>query len=42
MRKLNEEKLEKLPTFNQQLNDECGRQGTPARDEFHEEALSWY
>ena len=31
-----------LPTFNQQLNDECGRQGTPARDEFHEEALSWY
>ena len=22
MRKLNEEKLEKLPTFNQQLNDE--------------------
>ena len=40
MRKLNEEKLEKLPTFNQQLNDECGRQGTPARDEFHEEALS--
>ena len=31
MRKLNEEKLEKLPTFNQQLNDECGRQGTPAR-----------
>lgn len=42
MRKLNEEKLEKLPTFNQQLNDECGRQGTPARDGFHEEALSWY
>ena len=42
MRKLNEEKLGKLPTFNQQLNDECGRQGTPARDEFHEEALSWY
>ena len=34
--------LKKLPTFNQQLNDECGRQGTPARDEFHEEALSWY
>lgn len=42
MRKLNEEKLEKLPTFNQQLADEYGRQDTPARDEFHEEALSWY
>ena len=41
MRKLNEEKLEKLPTFNQQLADEYGRQDTPARDEFHEEALSW-
>lgn len=42
MRKINPEKLAKLPTFNQQLNDEYGESGTPTREEFHEEALSWY
>lgn len=42
MRQLNPEKLAKLPTFNQQLDEELGKPGTPAREEFHEEALSWY
>lgn len=42
MRALNLEKLAKLPTFNQQLDEEYGKPGTLARDEFHEEALSWY
>lgn len=42
MRQLNPEKLAKLPTFNQQLDEEYGRPGNPQREEFHEEALSWY
>lgn len=42
MRQLNTEKLSKLPTFNQQLDEEYGEYGTPKREEFHEEALSWY
>ena len=42
MRQLNPEKLAKLPTFNQQLNEDYGKPGTPQREEFHEEALSWY
>ena len=42
MRQLNPEKLEKMSTFNQQLDEEYGNLGTPQREEFHEEALSWY
>ena len=42
MRTLNPEKLSKLPTFNRQMDEEYGKPHTPARDEFHEEALSWY
>ena len=42
MRQLNPDKLAKMPTFNQQLEDEYGKPGTPEREEFHEEALSWY
>ena len=42
MRQLNTEKLAKLPTFNQQLDEEYGFPGNPQREEFHEEALSWY
>ncbi|MDD6889715.1 MAG: helix-turn-helix transcriptional regulator [Bacteroidales bacterium] len=42
MRQLNPEKLAKLPTFNQQLNDEYGKPGAPQREAFHEEALSLY
>lgn len=42
MRQLNPEKLAKLPTFNQQLDEEYGKPGTPEREAFHEEAISWY
>ena len=42
MRQLNPEKLANLPTFNQQLDKECGLPGTLKREEFHGEALSWY
>ena len=42
MRQLNPEKLAKLPTFNQQLDEEYGKPGTSQREEFHEEAISWY
>lgn len=42
MRQLDPEKIAKLPTFNQQLDGEYGKPGTPEREEFHEEALSWY
>ena len=42
MRQLNPDQLANLPTFNQQLDEEYGKPGTPSREEFHEEALSWY
>lgn len=42
MRQLDLDKLANLPTFNRLLDDECGKPGTPEREEFHEEALSWY
>lgn len=42
MRKLNPEKLANLPTFNQQLDEDYGKPGNLLREEFHEEALSWY
>ena len=42
MRQLNPEKLAKLATFNQQLNEDYGNPGTSQREEFHEESLSWY
>lgn len=42
MRQLNLEELEKLPTFNQLLEEEYGKPGSPKREEFHEEALTWY
>lgn len=42
MIQINPEKLTKLSTFNQQLDEEYGKPGTPEREEFHEEALSWY
>ncbi len=42
MRQLNPEKLAKLPTFNQQLDEEYGKHGEASREAFHEEALSWY
>ena len=42
MIQLDPDKIAKLPTFNQQLDEEYGKPGTPKREEFHEEALSWY
>ena len=42
MRQLNPEKIATLPTFNQQLDEEYGKPGTSQREEFHEEAISWY
>ena len=42
MRQLNPEKLANLSTFNQQMYKEYGKPGTPQREEFHEQALSWY
>lgn len=42
MRQIDPDKLAKLPTFNQQLDDEYGQIGTAGRETFHEEALSWY
>lgn len=42
MRQLNPEKLAKLHSFNQQLDEEYGKPGMPEREAFHEEALSWY
>lgn len=35
-------KLAELSSFNEQLNEEYGKPGTPTREEFHEEAISWY
>ena len=42
MRQLNPEKLANLSSFNRQLDEEYGKPGNPQREEFHEEALSWY
>ena len=42
MRQLNPEKLVQLSTFNQQMDHKFGKSGTPQREEFHEQALSWY
>lgn len=42
MRQLNPDKLAKLPTFNGQLDEEYGKLGSSTREEFHEEAISWY
>ena len=42
MRQLNPEKLAQLSTFNQQMDQKFGKSGTPQREEFHEQALSWY
>lgn len=42
MRQIDPEKLAKLSTFNHLLDEEYGKPGTQEREEFHEEALSWY
>lgn len=42
MRQIDEKKLSQLPTFNQLLNDEFGQSGTPSRNQFDEEAITWF
>ncbi|MGN0223766.1 MAG: helix-turn-helix domain-containing protein [Muribaculaceae bacterium] len=42
MRQIDENKLSQLPTFNQLLSDEFGQSGTSSRDQFDEEALTWF
>ena len=42
MIKLDESKLAKLKTADQLLDEEYGKEGAPARTEFHEKAMAWY
>ena len=42
MTQLDQNKLATLKTFNQELNNKYGNAGTPIRENFHEEALTWY
>jgi ribosome-binding protein aMBF1 (putative translation factor) len=39
MRKLDPQKLAKLPTYNQQLNEKYGEPGSDERNQFYEESL---
>ena len=42
MRKLNPEKLAKLSSFNDELDERYGAPGTPQRERFNEESLAWF
>lgn len=42
MKQLDPAKLAKLPTMNAQLDEKYGKPGTESREEFHEEALTWF
>lgn len=42
MIQLDENKLAKLPTTNQMLDEKFGVDGTPEREEFNAKALAWY
>lgn len=42
MRQLNIKKLEKLSSFNKELDDKFGEQGTPEREQFNEESIAWF
>ena len=42
MIQLDEEKLAKLPTTNQLLDEKYGLYGTPKREEFNAKAIAWY
>lgn len=42
MRKLDPEKLVNLTSFNDELDDKYGVQGTPGREQFDEESLAWF
>ncbi len=41
-RKLNLEKIRKLPTANEYLDKKYGKIGTQSREVFHEKAMAWY
>lgn len=42
MKEFDEEKLAKLPTASQLLDEEYGVKGTPERDEFDAKAMAWF
>lgn len=42
MIQLDKEKLAKLPTFNQLLDEEYGEKGTESRSDFDEKSLTWF
>ena len=42
MRKIDPEKLAKLPTANQMLDDKYGELGTASREQFNEESFAWF
>ena len=42
MRKLDMEKVSKLPTTNDLLDEKYGKEGTASRAEFDAKALAWY
>ena len=42
MRKLDSEKLTKLTSFNDELDEKYGVPGTPSREQFDEESLAWF
>lgn len=36
------DKVRQLPTVNEELDTIYGKQGTPEREKFHDEALAWF
>lgn len=42
MRQLNPEKISKLTSFNDELDKRFGMPGTPGRERFDEESLTWF
>ncbi len=42
MRTLNPEKLAKLTSFNDELDEKYGKPGTPGRELFDEESIAWF
>ena len=42
MMQINEDKLAKLPTTNQLLDEKYGLNGTEEREEFNAKAIAWY
>lgn len=42
MKQLDTEKIAKLPSFNQRLDEKFGKCGTDSREKFNEESLAWF